>query len=125
MALKQYMNISFNVRKLVMVDLDVEALVNLLPKIPFHKLVTIKSIPPNPKGDPPKPPRSVTVAFVQHVIPYCRPFKIPLNYLEYKKDFDSDAHVRIFKADIKANDETIDEEIINLSNFTLKDNASN
>jgi hypothetical protein len=47
-----------------------------------------------------------------------------LNYLEYKKDFDPNAHVRIFKVVIKANGETIDEEITNLSNFTLKDNAS-
>jgi hypothetical protein len=67
-ALKQYMNISFTVKKFVMVDLDAEPLVNLLPKTLFHKLNIIKSIPPNPKGDPPKPLRSVTVAFVQLVI---------------------------------------------------------
>ncbi len=64
MALKQYLNISFSVQKFVVVDLDVEVLVNLLPKTPFHKLVTTKSIPLDPRGDPPKLPRSVTVAFV-------------------------------------------------------------
>jgi hypothetical protein len=48
-----------------------------------------------------------------------------LNYFEHKKTFNPDAHVRIFKAAIKANGETIDEEMANMFNFTLKDNASN
>jgi hypothetical protein len=34
-----------------------------------------------------------------------------------------DAHVQIFKAAIKVNYETVDEEITNMFNFTLKDNA--
>ncbi len=52
--------------------------------------------------------------------------KRPLNYLEYKKDSYLDAHVQIFKAVIKANSETIDEEMIaNFFNFMLRDNASN
>jgi hypothetical protein len=37
--------------------------------------------------------------------------KRPLNYLEYKKDYDLDAHVQVFKAIIKINNETVDEEI--------------
>jgi len=41
------------------------------------------------------------------------------------KDFNPNAHVQVFKANIKANNETVDEEIINLSNFTLKDNTIN
>jgi hypothetical protein len=41
----------------------------------------------------------------------------------YKKDFNLDVHVRIFKVAIKANNETIDEKITNMFNFTLKDNA--
>jgi hypothetical protein len=49
----------------------------------------------------------------------------PLNYLEYKKNFDLDVHVWIFKATIKANGEMVDEEIANLFNFTLRDNTSN
>ncbi len=48
-----------------------------------------------------------------------------LNYLEYVKDFDLDAHVKIFKVAIKANSETNDVEILNLFNFTLKDIMSN
>ncbi len=30
---------------------------------------------------------------VQIAIPYSRPFMKPLNYLEYKKNFDPDVHV--------------------------------
>ncbi len=48
-----------------------------------------------------------------------------LNYFEHTKNSNQDAHLRIFKAVIKANGETIDEEITNMFNFTLKDNASN
>ncbi len=47
----------------------------------------------------------------------------PINYLKYKKDFDLDAHVQVFKAAIKTNGETIDEKMANLFNFTLKENA--
>jgi hypothetical protein len=48
---------------------------------------------------------------------YCR----PLNYLEYVKNSDQDAHVRIFKATIKANGETKYADIVNLFSFTLRD----
>jgi hypothetical protein len=51
--------------------------------------------------------------------------KRPLNYLEYKKDSYLDAHVQVFKAIIKANNETINEEISNLFNFMFRDHASN
>jgi len=44
-----------------------------------------------------------------------------LNYLEYVKDSNLDAHVRVFKVAIKANGETDDVEIVNLFNFTFKD----
>ncbi len=50
-------------------------------------------------------------------MPYCW----PLNYLEYVKDFDPDAHIKVFKATIRTNGETEDAEIINLFSFTLKD----
>jgi hypothetical protein len=46
----------------------------------------------------------------------------PLNYPKYK-NFSPDAHVQIFKVVIKANNEIVNEEVINLFNFTLKDNA--
>jgi hypothetical protein len=50
-------------------------------------------------------------------MPYCRPF----NYLEYVKDSDRNAHVRIFKAAIRANGETKDAKIVILFSFTFKD----
>jgi hypothetical protein len=50
-------------------------------------------------------------------MPYCQ----PLNYLEYVKDFDLDAHVRVFKPAIKANGETKYAKIVNLFSFTLRD----
>jgi len=62
---------------------------------------------------------------VQPIIPYSKTSRRPLNYLEYKKGFDLDAHVQVFETTIKVNGETINEEITNLFNFTLKDNASN
>jgi hypothetical protein len=41
----------------------------------------------------PKPLKGVTITSMQHVLVYFRPFKRPLNYLKYKKNFDPDAHV--------------------------------
>ncbi len=58
-------------------------------------------------------------------LPPNRPYCWPLNYLEYVKDFDLDAHVKKFKATIRANGETKDAEIINLFSFTLRDIMSN
>jgi hypothetical protein len=43
------------------VDPNVEVLVNLLPKTPFHSVLIIKSIPLNPGGVPPKCPGGVTI----------------------------------------------------------------
>lgn len=56
---------------------------NLLTITPFHNIITIKSIPPNPRGDPPKPLGGATATVVQLVVPYFRPFKRPLNYPKY------------------------------------------
>jgi hypothetical protein len=36
------------------------------------------------------------------------------------KDFDLNAHVRVFKVAIRANSETNDEKIVNLFSFTLR-----
>jgi hypothetical protein len=53
-------------------------------------------------------------------------YRRPFNYFKYKKDSNLDARVRVFKATIKVNgDLMLIEEIKNLSNFTLKDNALN
>jgi hypothetical protein len=50
-----------------------------------------------------------------------RPYRWPLNYLEYVKDYIPDVHVKVFKATIRANSEIDDAKQINLFNFTLKD----
>jgi hypothetical protein len=36
------------------------------------------------------------------------PYRRPLNYLEYVKDFDPNAHVKIFKISIRVNSEIDD-----------------
>jgi hypothetical protein len=66
---------------------------NLLSITPFHNVVTTKSIPPNPGGDPLEPLGGVIVVVMQHVVPYSKPFKRLLNYLEYKKNFDKNVDV--------------------------------
>jgi hypothetical protein len=45
-------------------------------------------------------------------LPSNRPYRRPLNYLEYVKDFDPDVHVRVFKATIRANSEIYDAKIL-------------
>ncbi len=57
--------VSSNAQKSIMVDLDADVLVNLLPKTPFHNVVTIKFVPPNPRGDPLEPPGGTTIASLQ------------------------------------------------------------
>ncbi len=47
--------------------------------------------------------------------PYCR----PLNYPEYVKEFNPDAHVRVFKVAIRTNSEINDVEIVNLFRVLL------
>jgi len=66
---------------------------NLLPKTPFHNVVTTKFVPPNLGGDPPEPPRGAIVTFGQDVVPYYRHFRRSLNYFKYKKNFDPNVHV--------------------------------
>lgn len=90
----------------------------------LNSLVTfIKWLPPDLGGDPPEPPRGVTITSMQHALLYFRPFNTPLNYLKYKKYFDPDVHVRVFKTIIKFNNEMINEQIANLFNFTIRNNA--
>ncbi len=66
---------------------------NLLSKTPFHYVIITKSIPPNLGGDPLKPLKGITMSSVQLIVPYSRPFRRPLNYPKYKKDYDLDVHV--------------------------------
>jgi hypothetical protein len=58
-------------------------------------------------------------------LPPNRPYRWPFNYLEYVKDFYLDAHVKVFKAAIRANNQTSDAKIINLFNFTFTNSVSN
>jgi hypothetical protein len=44
---------------------------------------------------------------------YVRPNNVALNYLDFKKDVDPDAHIRVFNFVIKTNAETSEEYIIN------------
>jgi hypothetical protein len=53
--------VSFSAQKSIMVDLNAKVLVNLVSKTPFHSVFTIKSIPLNPRGDPPKPLGGATI----------------------------------------------------------------
>jgi hypothetical protein len=90
-----------------------------------HAIVITTLVPPYPRRDPLEPLRRAKITFVQLVISYFRPCRRPLKYHEYKKDSNMDVHVKVFKATIKTNGETINEEITNMFNFKLKDNASN
>lgn len=117
---------SFVAKKYAVVDPNVKVPMKLIYKTIFHNIVTFKFVPPNLGGDLPKPSTCAIVAYVQPVIPYFRPFKRPLNYLEYKKNFDLNVHVWVIKVVIKVNNgETVDDKITNLFNFTLRNNAFN
>jgi hypothetical protein len=48
-----------------------------------HDIITT-TIPPNLGGDFLEPPKNVVITFVQPIIPYSKPSRRPLNYLEYK-----------------------------------------
>jgi hypothetical protein len=56
---------------------------------------------------------------------YVRPNRVAFKYLDFKKDVDPDAHVKMFNSLVKANAETSKEYIINVFNYTLKDMALN
>jgi hypothetical protein len=77
--------------------------------------------------DPPRPPKPSGYFELPMMnpsrspLPPKRPYRRPLNYLEYVKDVDPNAHVRVFKVAIRTNDV----EIVNLFNFTFKNNVSN
>jgi hypothetical protein len=43
-----------------------------------------------------------------------------LKYLDYKKDANPNAHVKVFEAAIRVNGETFEEYIINAFNYTLR-----
>jgi hypothetical protein len=50
---------------------------------------------------------------------------VAFKYLDFKKDVDLDAHVRLFNSIVKANVKTFEEYIINAFSYTLRDTTSN
>jgi len=63
------------------------------------------SNPPRPLG-PPKCFGLPMVNSSKPPLPPNKPYCWPLNYSEYVKDFDPNAHVRVFKFAIRVNGET-------------------
>jgi hypothetical protein len=84
----------------------------------------IPPIPPRPLG-----PLGYFGSLVMNpCIPPLSPKRLycwPLNYPGFVKDFDLDAHVKVFKVAIKVNGETKYVDIVNLFSFTFKDIMSN
>ncbi len=94
----------------------------------------IVSQPSNPRGDGSSPPRPLgppryfglpMVNLGKPPLPPNRPYHWPFNYLENVKDFDPNAHVKMFKVAIITNSEMNDAEIVNLFSFTFRDIMSN
>jgi hypothetical protein len=56
---------------------------------------------------------------------YVRPNRVAFKYLDFKKDVDLDAHVKVFNFAVKANVETFKKYIINVFSYTLKNTTSN
>ncbi len=73
---------SFGIRKPLVIDLDTKIPLNLLLITPFHSIVINRSMTLDLGRDPLEPPRGVAIIVVQLLVPYSRPFKKPLNYLE-------------------------------------------
>jgi hypothetical protein len=53
-------------------------------------------------------------------LPPNKPYHRPLNYPKYVKNSNPDAHVKFFKATIKANGEIENVKIVNMFSFTLR-----
>ncbi len=54
---------------------------------------------------------------------YVKPKRVTIKYLDFKKNLNPNAHVKVFNFAIKANVKTSEEYIINASSYTLKDMA--
>ena len=77
--------------------------------------------------NPPRPPKYFGLLLVHPSRPPLPPSKSyhrSFNYLEYVKDFDPNAHVRVFKVVVRTNSETNDAKFVNMFNFTLRDIVS-
>ncbi len=85
--------VSPSAKKSIIVKPNAKVPLNLISKTPFHNVITTKLVPLDLRGNPSKLTIGATIASMQLVIPYSKPFRRPLNYLEYKKDFNLDVHV--------------------------------
>jgi len=56
---------------------------------------------------------------------FIRPNRVAIKYLGFRKDVNSNAHVRVFNSIVKTNVETSKEFIINAFSYTLRDITSN
>ncbi len=56
---------------------------------------------------------------------YVRLNMVVFKYLDFKKDVDLDAHVKVFNSVVKENVKTFQEYIINAFSYTLRDTTSN
>jgi hypothetical protein len=117
--------------------LGVTQLVTVDRKMPKELNKVFVKQPSYPRGGssrPPKPPRPLRPLGYfglpmmnpsKPPLPPNKPYRRPLNYLEYVKNSNPNAHVEVFKTTIKANGETKDVKIVSMFSFTLKDTMSN
>jgi hypothetical protein len=56
---------------------------------------------------------------------YVRPNKVTLKYLDFKKDVDPNAHVKVFNFIVKEKIETFEEYFINAFSYMLKNTTLN
>ncbi len=54
-----------------------------------------------------------------------RPNRVAIKYLDFKKNADPNAHVRVFNSIMKANVKTFEKYIINAFDYMLKDTTLN
>ncbi len=77
----------------------------------------------NPRGGYRKP-SIITAKILDHINGhFVKPNKLALEYPDFKKDVDLNAHVKMFNSRVKANAKTSKKYIINAFNSKLKDIA--
>jgi hypothetical protein len=74
----------------------------------------------HPKGGY-REPIIITIPILDHKDGhYVKPNMVAFKYLDFKKDVDSDAHVRMLNFVVKTNEKTFEEYIINVFSYTLR-----
>ncbi len=79
----------------------------------------------NPKRRYQKPSTITVPIFYHRNGHYVRLNKVAFKYLDFKKDVDLDAHIKVFNFVEKINTKTSKEYIINVFNYMLKNTSSN